>query len=147
MEVKTFIGKVKSLHKSKAYGHLTPSWAINDDDNIFFHFSRTVPKKCFLEKGKEVLFQLERDSKGRWMAIELLDVEYASTETINRAKMMKSRPDFLPDSFMLREDRQKVKKVEAQVDRAKKDEIINQMESDNPEEILDDLITSKEVKE
>ena len=145
MAIEKFIGTVKSLNKKHAYGHLTPSWAINDDDNIFFHFSRTVPKKCFLEYGKEVLFQLQKDPKGRWMAIELLDIAYAHPETIKEARGHKTRPGFLPDSCILREDRKKAKKEMARVDRAKKDEIIKQMEEETSEDILGSLDSSKEV--
>ena len=146
MAVEKFIGTIHSLNKNKAYGHLTPNWAINNDDNIFFHFSRTVPHKCFLEPGKEVLFQLEKDNKGRWMAIELLDIKYCPrTDIINRARMMKQRPDFLPDSCIMREDRQRVKKEDARVDRAKKEGIIKEMEQEDTSDFLASLIPSKEV--
>ena len=146
MGIPKFIGTVCSLKKDRAYGYLTPSWAINGDDNIFFHFSRTVPKKCFLEQGKEVLFQLEKDNKGRWMAINLLDTAYSRPEVIHRAKLMKSRPDFLPDSCLLREDRQRVKKEDARVDRAKKEDIINKMEEEvDTTNFVASLISSKEV--
>lgn len=146
MEVKTFIGKIRSLNKTRAYGHLTPSWAINDDDNIFFHFTRTVPHKCFLELDKEVLFQLEQDSKGRWMAVSLLDTRYSRLETINRARMMKQRPDFLPDSCILREQREQVKKEEVKTHKAKSKVIIESVENNkDTEEFVAHLLSTKEV--
>lgn len=144
MGIPKFIGTVCSLKKDRAYGYLTPTWAINSDDNIFFHFSRTTPRKCLLTIGKEVLFQLEKDTKGRWMAIELLDTQYATSEAIRNAKMNKHRPDFLPDPCIIRQDRKRAKREAAQVDRAKKDVIIKQMELDT-EEILESVIPSKEV--
>ena len=145
MEVQNFIGKIKSWNKVRGYGHLTPNWAINDDDNIFFHCSRTVPQKCFIELGKEVLFQLEKDAKGRWMAVSILDTKYARPEVVNKARLAKRRPDFLPESFMLREDRELVKKEARQVDMAKKEQIMKNVDKSDVEEVLSNLVPTKEV--
>ena len=89
-----YIGTIETINKTKAYGFIKPSWAVNRNDNLFFHFKNLVPRQCFLEEGKEVLFRIELDAKGVPMAQEVFEIKYADASTIVNAETQQ-RPEGL----------------------------------------------------
>ena len=106
--IKLYAGTVLSLHKDGGFGYIRPDWSDgNFDENLFFHFKRTVPKKCFATEGLRVAFTLEKDIKGRYMATNVMDCKYLTDQEIDN--LIKERPCELPNVETMKKLRKEIK--------------------------------------
>eukprot|EP00980_Cylindrotheca_fusiformis_P007395 scaffold1525_cov142-Cylindrotheca_fusiformis.AAC.195 len=71
-------GSIKMIRHDKRYGFI--QYRDGKTRDVFFHFNNLPDKKCTVEEGDEVSFQVERDPKnGKFMATEI-SIEKAKDE-------------------------------------------------------------------